>query len=199
MFFRLHCNGKKWVDIQIITFPHNLFILINTLVLFILLNTLHFACHACHFWGTNTIYLSVFCGTNLNSDFLTHSLLGDNKLYFLSRIIPQLWVLYCKWQYYIQWYISFVKQKKKKSKNKNILKHFLGVVSTACRSAAVSLTCSDVISQTKCNDAAFPRTCLAQRLLFQAQLSQSTTWVATPFLGDLNKKLSFFYITWLNS
>ena len=53
--------------------------------------------------------LSVFCGTDLNSE---HSLLVYNKLLYYN-----LW-------YYIQRSISFVKQKIKNN-NKKIAKHFL--------------------------------------------------------------------------
>ena len=56
---------------------------------------------------------SVFCGTNLNSEFFTHSLLEDNKLSFLDSIILQMLVLFCNWQYYIQGNASFAKQKNK--------------------------------------------------------------------------------------
>ena len=43
---------------------------------------------------TSAIYLSVFCGTNLISEILTHSSLEDKKLCFLGSIVLRLSVLY---------------------------------------------------------------------------------------------------------
>lgn len=51
----------------------------------------------------------MFCGTNLNPELVTHSLLEENKLIFLAE-------LYRNCQCYIQRNTSFGKQKNKNQK-----------------------------------------------------------------------------------
>ena len=88
-YFLIHENNKYWAAIV------QIFHILRDMIYWYCLSFLSYK----HFWEGNGIYLSVFCGTNLNSKFLTNWLLEDNKFSFLIlpttvSVICQLAVLY---------------------------------------------------------------------------------------------------------